>query len=299
MLGSFTRLVRFGFWFSPWCYQRCSRVKPPGPRRQWQADRQARPRADGRGQSRGRRGHAPDRRRARAPARWTAPSAASAAPSATTTATSTTSARRAARPGSRRRRGSPASRPSTSTRSSRSTTRGRTARSPRRRRRRPARARRASTPTCRSATPAPPQFMAANPTWDGRGITIGILDSGVDLDHPAADHHHRRAQDRRLGHLRPIPSPTTTRPGSTWQDQVSGSSFTFKGVTYTAPAAGTYRFGLFNERDPRLGGEVGSDVNRDGNPAGSSGLFAVLWDTATNACRSTPTRTSTSPTTRR
>ena len=27
----------------------------------------------------------------------------------------------------------------------------------------------------------------------------------------------------------------------------------------------------------RLGGEVGNDVNRDGNPAGSSGLFGVLW----------------------
>jgi hypothetical protein len=39
---------------------------------------------------------------------------------------------------------------------------------------------------------------------------------------------------------------------------------------------------VFNERDPRLGGEVGSDVNRDGNPAGSSGVFAVLWDTDAN-----------------
>ena len=27
---------------------------------------------------------------------------------------------------------------------------------------------------------------------------------------------------------------------------------------------------------------MGNDVNRDGNPAGSSGIFAVLWDTATN-----------------
>ena len=51
-------------------------------------------------------------------------------------------------------------------------------------------------------------------------------------------------------------------------------------MTYTAPAAGSLRIGLFNERDPRLGGEVGSDVNRDGNPAGSSGLFGVLWDGA-------------------
>jgi hypothetical protein len=64
--------------------------------------------------------------------------------------------------------------------------------------------------------------------------------------------------------------------------QVSGSSFTYQGVTYTAPASGSYRIGLFNERDPNLGGEVGNDVNRDGNPAGSSGIFAVLWSTTSN-----------------
>ncbi len=34
--------------------------------------------------------------------------------------------------------------------------------------------------------------------------------------------------------------------------------------------------------DPRLGGEVGRDVNRDGNPAGSKGTFGVLWNTTTN-----------------
>src|SRR5215216_1177421 len=28
------------------------------------------------------------------------------------------------------------------------------------------------------------QFVDANPTWDGRGVTIGILDLGVTLDHP-------------------------------------------------------------------------------------------------------------------
>jgi hypothetical protein len=30
-----------------------------------------------------------------------------------------------------------------------------------------------------------PQFVAAHPSWDGRGVTVGIVDSGVDLDHPA------------------------------------------------------------------------------------------------------------------
>ncbi|HEU5108858.1 MAG TPA: serine protease, partial [Micromonosporaceae bacterium] len=28
-------------------------------------------------------------------------------------------------------------------------------------------------------------FKRAHPTWDGRGVTIGIMDSGVDLDHPS------------------------------------------------------------------------------------------------------------------
>jgi subtilisin family serine protease len=29
------------------------------------------------------------------------------------------------------------------------------------------------------------QFVDANPTWDGRGVTIGIVDTGVSLDHPS------------------------------------------------------------------------------------------------------------------
>ncbi len=126
------------------------------------------------------------------------------------------------------------------------------------------------------------QFLAANPAWDGRGVTIGILDSGVTLDHPSL-------ATTSTGERKIVDWVTYTDPFTdndpTWiamSAQVSGASFVVNGVTYTVPAAGSYRFGLFNERDPRLGGEVGSDVNRDGNPAGSSGLFGVLWDTKTN-----------------
>jgi subtilase family protein/pre-peptidase len=126
------------------------------------------------------------------------------------------------------------------------------------------------------------QFMAANPTFDGRGVTIGILDTGVTLDHPSL-------LTTSTGERKIIDWVTYTHPTDdddpTWvnmQAQVSGATFTYQSVTYTAPAAGSYRIGLFNERDARLGGEVGSDVNRDGNPAGSKGIFAVLWNTATN-----------------
>ena len=133
-----------------------------------------------------------------------------------------------------------------------------------------------------------PQFIAQHPTFDGRGVKIGILDTGIDLLTPEL----QSAKSIDGQPTRKIVDwVTATDPfgdnDPTWvnmQDQVtaSGNTFTYKGVTYTTPANGSYRIGLFNERDPRLGGELGNDVNRDGNPAGSSGIFAVLWNTNSN-----------------
>jgi subtilisin family serine protease len=122
------------------------------------------------------------------------------------------------------------------------------------------------------------QFRAAHPTWDGRGVTVGILDTGVALDHPAL-------ATTTTGQPKIVDWVTFTHPldddDPTWIEmttQVTGPTFTVDGVTYTAPSAGSFRFGLFDERDSRLGGELGNDVNRDGNGAGTSGLFGVLWD---------------------
>ena len=125
-------------------------------------------------------------------------------------------------------------------------------------------------------------FTDAHPTWDGRGVTIGIVDLGITLDHPSlltTSTGERKVVDWVTG------TDPFTDDDPTWltmNTQVSGAQFTFSSRTYTAPRAGSFRIALFNERDPRLGGEVGNDVNRDGNPAGSSGVFAVLWDTVSN-----------------
>ncbi|SCF36553.1 Subtilase family protein [Micromonospora viridifaciens] len=122
------------------------------------------------------------------------------------------------------------------------------------------------------------QFVADHPTLDGRGVTVGIIDTGVDLAHPAL-------QKTTTGERKIVDWVTATSPTAdgdpTWvsmSTNVSGSTFTVDGRTWTAPKAGSYRFGVFNERVANLGGEVGNDVNRDGNPAGSSGLFGVVWD---------------------
>src|SRR5215217_3128225 len=121
------------------------------------------------------------------------------------------------------------------------------------------------------------QFALANPTFDGRGVTIGIVDLGVSLDHPSlttTSTGERKITDWVTG------THPTADGDPTWvnmQAEVSGVSFLFGGVTYTAPASGAYRIGVFNERDPNLGGEVGKDVNREGNPAGSKVNYDVQY----------------------
>ena len=126
------------------------------------------------------------------------------------------------------------------------------------------------------------QFVEANPKFDGRGVTVGIIDSGVDLSHPSLN-------TTSTGEKKIVDWVTGTNPGfnsagvnlendPTWINMKNPAA---AGIA-TPKAAADYRYGVFNERDPRLGGEVGNDVNRDGNPAGSIGTFGVLWDPATN-----------------
>lgn len=142
-----------------------------------------------------------------------------------------------------------------------------------------------------------PQFVAANPTFDGRGITIGIVDTGADLDHPAL-------QTTTTGKRKVVDWVSMTHPVddndptwvlmSTTVEIGKDGAFTVGDVTYSGAPTGTFRFGVFNEnslRDLTFGSDynacpldnpstraiesTGGDLNRNG-VCGEK--FALLWD---------------------
>ena len=51
----------------------------------------------------------------------------------------------------------------------------------------------------------------------------------------------------------------------TTEVKAAGGSVTVATTVDTVAADGDYRFGVFDGREPNLGGEVGNDVDRDGN----------------------------------
>jgi hypothetical protein len=123
-------------------------------------------------------------------------------------------------------------------------------------------------------------FVEDHPKADGRGITIGILDSGVDLGHPAL--HKTTTGERKI-----VDWVTATDPivdnDRTWRPMVtsvSGPTFTFGGKTWKAPA-GSYQVSTFLE-SYTTGGDAAGDANRDGDTTDSWG---VLYDAAAGTVR--------------
>ncbi|MEU0196949.1 MULTISPECIES: S8 family serine peptidase [unclassified Streptomyces] len=123
-------------------------------------------------------------------------------------------------------------------------------------------------------------FVEDHPKADGRGITIGILDSGVDLGHPAL-------QKTTTGERKIVDWVTATDPvvdnDDTWRrmdTSVAGPTFTHDGTTWKAPA-GSYRISTFKE-SYTTGGDAAGDANRDGDKTDDWG---VLYDPAAGTVR--------------
>ncbi|WP_086562754.1 S8 family serine peptidase [Streptomyces africanus] len=123
-------------------------------------------------------------------------------------------------------------------------------------------------------------FVEDHPKADGRGVTIGILDSGVDLGHPAL-------QKTTTGERKIVDWVTATDPvvdnDNTWRRMdtpVAGPTFTHDGRTWKAPS-GSYRVSTFKEAYT-TGGDAAGDANRDGDTTDSWG---VLYDPAAGTVR--------------
>ncbi|MFI1968193.1 serine protease [Streptomyces cinnamoneus] len=123
-------------------------------------------------------------------------------------------------------------------------------------------------------------FVEDHPEADGRGVTIGVLDSGVDLAHPALQ--KTTTGERKIVDWVTATDPVTDQDG-TWRPMLtdaSGPSFSYNGRTYTAPA-GSYQVSLFRE-SVTAGGDMKGDLNRDGDTKDS---WAVLYDKARGTVR--------------
>ncbi|MBG0855237.1 S8 family serine peptidase [Streptomyces spinoverrucosus] len=128
-------------------------------------------------------------------------------------------------------------------------------------------------------------FVEDHPKADGRGITIGILDSGVDLGHPAL-------QKTTTGERKIVDWVTATDPvadgDGTWRrmtTSVSGPTFsittpTLGTETFKAPE-GSYKFNYFSE-SATTGGDMAGDLNRDGD---TTDVWGVLYDAASGTAR--------------
>jgi subtilisin family serine protease len=131
------------------------------------------------------------------------------------------------------------------------------------------------------------QFGQVFPFWDGKDVTVAIVDSGIDLDHPALATTSRG--ERKIVDWFTANAPTSG--DSTWVSMSKTTytgQFTAAGGTWTAPASGgPYSIGVFAENSSAIdfgstASEIGGDVNRDGD---KTDRFGVLQDIATKQVR--------------
>ena len=130
------------------------------------------------------------------------------------------------------------------------------------------------------------QFVDNHNAWDGRDVTIGILDTGVDLDHPSVN-------VTSTGERKVVDWVTYTDPFTdgdpTWRQaagtvNVVGGAFTAFATAYTGvPVDGTYKFARMREDQLGAGSEYGIGCGADLDRNGACGnFFVILWQDSNN-----------------
>ena len=136
-----------------------------------------------------------------------------------------------------------------------------------------------------------PQFIASHPTFDGRGVVVGLIDTNVDLLLPELQ--TAKSLDGKTvpkfadivaaarNAIVPIDDASNLsgymKVDMQTEVTANNSKLSYQNREYAAPGDGKYRLGTFNERLPTPTG----DLNRDGNPEGSNPLFDLLWNEST------------------
>jgi hypothetical protein len=133
-------------------------------------------------------------------------------------------------------------------------------------------------------------FRKDNPTFDGRGVTIAMIDMSADPLLPelqTALTLEGQPTQKIIAYQTAI--DYDEQDDGAWllmRDTVVATSgrFTHRDSTYLPPHTGTFRIDVMDEArfDSVHNAGMEKDLNRDGNPEGSSRLFTVLWDERTN-----------------
>jgi len=129
-------------------------------------------------------------------------------------------------------------------------------------------------------------FKREHPTYDGRGVTVGVIDSGPDFLLPELQHAKDLAGHdiRKMYDMRAEGNIDTDIPGySAWikMDRIvtsTAGNVVVDGTTYRVPHDGTYRFGFItNNGYFTFHDAIGDSKKKEPVP-----LYAVLWDDKTN-----------------